>query len=305
LAHCRAGWVFQQTLSDAHKRQVDQLAKEVEDKAKGLVILCYHSSGTFSGEIVSDQCFWDDDGACLHVDAFDDSALVKQAQDDVCMVKLALSREFRGDLEYQHILNHFGYKDSLMRPYFRFGMAAGGAKVYAGKRIDNTLARSISGFLENDRESRAVVGSPMALFSILTRVDADPLLAFASGWAALDTLAKNAYGIISPKDKMQKKRWEREICDLIKKSQCESDCKDINSKFLKRFAALTHFLFGNENAEDMEPAIKECWDEYKKRNILYHDGDSVSLPPSINFLSRTLAKYLYAFLDCRQMRQRE
>jgi hypothetical protein len=107
---------YNSSLSDAHKRQVDQLAKEVEDKAKGLVILCYHSSGTFSGEIVSDQCFWDDDGACLHVDAFDDSALVKQAQDDVCMVKLALSREFRGDLEYQHILNHFLITHKAPRP---------------------------------------------------------------------------------------------------------------------------------------------------------------------------------------------
>jgi hypothetical protein len=184
-------------------------------------------------------------------------------------------------------------------------MATSGVKIFVGKRIDNALAQSISSFVENARGSNAVMDLPLALFSILTRADADPLLAFASGWAALDKLAEKAYGIISPKDKEKKKRWEGEICDLIKKSQCESDGKDIRSKFLKRFAALTLFLFGDENAEDLESTIKECWDEYKKRNLLYHDGDSVSSPPSIDFLSMTLAKYLYAFLDCRQMRQRE
>jgi hypothetical protein len=294
---------YNSSLSDAHKRQVDQLVKEVEDKAKGRVILCCCYSGTFSGEIVSDRCFWVDDSACLHYDAFDDSTLTKQAQDDVCMVKLALSQEFRGDLEYQHILDHFGYRDSHRRPYFRFRLTFCGGKAYGGKRIVNTLARSITGFLENDRESCAVVGSPMALFSILTRVDADPLLAFTSGWAALDTLTKNAYEIISPRDKKQKRRWESEICDLIKQSQCEDDDKAINSRFLMRFAALTRYLFGDENAEDVMLAIKECWDEYKKRNMLYHDGGELTLSPSINFLSRNLTKYLYAFIDCNQMRQ--
>ena len=296
---------YKSSLSDAHKRQVDQLAKEVEDKVKDRVILCYHSSGTFSGEIDFDRCFWDDDGACLHVDAFDDSALVKQAQDDVCMVKLALSREFRGDLEYQHILNHFGYKDSLMRPYFRFGMTAGVAKIYAGKRVDNALARSICSFVEKERESDVVVGLPMALFSILTRVDADPLLAFASGWAALDSLVKEAASIICPEDMPSKEQWDNKILDLIKESQCLPLKKAKRSTFLKRFAAVAHFLFEMDREEDVCATIRECWNEYQKRNFLYHEGDNLSSPPSIDFLSRTLAKFLYACLDSKQMSQRK
>jgi hypothetical protein len=158
-------------------------------------------------------------------------------------------------------------------------------------------------FVEKERESDVAVDLPMALFSILTRVDADPLLAFASGWAALDSLVKEAASIICPEDVLSKEQWDNKILDLIKESQCLPLKKAKRSTFLKRFAAVAHFLFEMDREEDVSATIRECWDEYQKRNFLYHEGDNVSSPPSIDFLSRTLAKFLYACLDSKQKKK--
>lgn len=292
------------TLGNIHKQAVDKLTKEIEDKSKDCVIICYHSSGSFCGDIDFKRCYCDAD-ACLCHDAFDDSALVEQAQAEMRMAKLALSREFKGGLEYQHLIDAFEYKDSHGRPYFQFKINFLPGKAYGGRCVDSEFARNTSEFLGSARGSSAVkdMSLPLALFSTVSRVNEDPLLAFVAGWAALDTLVEEAETAIRPKD-IPKKQWRCQIINLIKKSNCIHQEKAEKSPFLQRFAAVARDLFEKDSEEDVCATISECWGEYQKRNSLYHDGDNVSSPPSIDFLSRTLAKFLYAFLDRENMRKR-
>jgi hypothetical protein len=289
-------------LVDAHKQAFDSLVNEVEAKSRSRVMLCYRSNGIFPGEIDFDRCYCDeDDDACLCHDAFNDSALVEQAQGEILMAKLALSRLHDGDIEYQHLFDFLDYRDDSGRPYFRIKVQGNAAKMYIGKTVDDALSQSASKFLRNAGGLSTSASMPLTLFSIVTQVDTDPLLAFVAGWAALDLLIEDAYEVI---------RWNEGASERKKKDRACLESLGLGNLgnpgiFLRKFAAVTSILFRETDKNQLCASILECHSEYESRNRLYHDGANISSPPSIHFLSKVLAKYLYAFLDSGQLRHYE
>lgn len=289
-------------LSDAHKQAFERLVNEVETKSTRRVILCYRSNGVFSGEIDFDRCYCDEeDDACICHDAFNDSALIEQAQAEILMAKLALSRLHNGDIEYQHLFDSLDYRDSSGRPYFRIKVQGNAAKMYIGKPVDDALAQSASKFLCNARGLSTSASMPLTLFSIVTQVDTDPLLAFVAGWAALDILIQDAYEVIRRNEGPSQRRKKDHAClQSLGLGRLENP-----GRFIRTFAVVTSFLFRETDNSQLCASILECYSEYESRNRLYHDGANISSPPSIHFLSKVLAKYLYAFLDSGQLRHDE